>query len=104
MTDDGRPSREDLANIALAAAKEGSRQTLNETFALMGVNLMNFDDMKEFREDLDFVRSMRTGVHKVSARVGITIITTITGALAIAIWEALKSLAIWEYLKSIVHL
>lgn len=78
------------ADIALAAAKEAVRQCMNETFALLGVNLSNFDDVKKFREDIEFVRSLRTGATKVGAKFVLTVVSIIAGAIAIGAWETIK--------------
>lgn len=105
--DRGGFTRDELSDIALAAAKEGSRQTLNEIFALLGVNLMNFEDVKSFREELDFARTMklyredlefahalRTSSKKIGAKFVLTIVTVVAGAVAIGAWE---------YVKAILH-
>lgn len=83
-------TREEASNIALAAAKEATRQTLNESFALFGVNLMNFNDVKAFREDLEFVRSMRSGATTIGAKFVLTAVTILAGAVAISSWEYIK--------------
>lgn len=95
----GGISKDDLSNIALAAAKEASRQTISETFALLGVNVSNFDDMKKFREDLEFMRSVRSGASKLGARFVLTIVSIVAGAVAIASWEYIKAIA-----KTSLHL
>lgn len=85
-------TRQELSDIALDAAKEGARQTLNETFALLGVNRANFEDMKRLRDDLEFVHSLRTNAGQMGARIVMTAVSVISGAVAIGAWEYLKSL------------
>lgn len=98
-------SREELADIALAAAKEAVRQTLNETFAHLGVNLMNFEDVKEFRQDmemvrtlrpyrddLEFARALRLGSKRVGSKFVITLVTVLASAIAIGAWEFIKGI------------
>lgn len=105
MAGEGGFTRDELSDIALAAAKEGSRQTLNELFSLLGVNLMNFDDVKAFREDLEFLRTirpyrddlefaraLRSGSKKIGGRFVITIVTVLASAIAIGAWEFIKGI------------
>lgn len=105
MAGEGGFTRDELSDIALAAAKEGSRQTLNEIFALLGVNLSNFEDMKAFREDLEFVRTirqyrediefahaLRSGSKRIGGRFVITVVTVLASAIAIGAWEFIKGM------------
>ncbi len=52
---------------------------------------MNFDDVKMFREDIEFVRSMRSGATKIGAKFVLTIVTLVAGGVAIAAWEYVKT-------------
>lgn len=82
------PPREGgLSDVALAAAKEATRQTIVEMFAMLGVNAANLEEMQKLRDDIQFARRLRMG----STKVGATFVMTIAGAAAIGIWEFLKS-------------
>lgn len=81
-----------MSDIALAAAKEGSRQTLNEVFALLGVNLSDFEDVKAFREDIEFVRRIRSGGSKLGAKFVLTVVSVVAATVAISSWEYIKTL------------
>ena len=85
-------TREEASNIALAAAKEAARQTLNETFGMLGVNLANFDDMQKFRDDLTWVRRYRSLSDGAGRRAAMTIISVVSAGVAISLWEWIKSL------------
>lgn len=77
----------DLERVALAAAKEGSRETMAEIFSLMGVNIANFDSMDEFRKDIAFIRSLRGTSSKVGSRVVVTLFTMFSVAIALSMWK-----------------
>lgn len=83
-------SREEASNIALAAAKEATREVMTETFALLGINISNFEDIKKLRDDLELLHSLRSGASKIGAKFVLTIVSIIAGAVAIGAWEYLK--------------
>lgn len=85
-------TQKELSDIALAAAKEAARQTISETFALLGVNVSNFDSMQGLRDDLAFLRHTRVGAGRMGAKFVLTIVSVIAGAVAIGAWEYLKFL------------
>jgi hypothetical protein len=85
-------TREQAAGIALAAAKEASRQTLSETFALLGVNLSDFESMQSFREDLDFARRARRASETAGHRAWTTVVSIVAAAVAIGLWEYIRIL------------
>lgn len=84
-------TREEASEIALAAAKEAARQTLNEVFGMFGVNLANFDSMQAFRSDLDWVKRGRKLSELTGKRIWTTIVALGAGGLAIALWEAVRN-------------
>lgn len=86
------PSRDELPDVALAAAKEAARQAINETFALLGVNVADFNSMQELRDDLAFVRRTRTSAVRIGARFVLSIVSLASGAIAIGAWEYIKSI------------
>ena len=93
--------------IALAAAKLATTDALNELLATFGVSRGNAESVERFRQnlmflrqmhereeiwqDLDFLSAMRNGSVKAAARVGLTIITLLTGALAYGVVAWLKT-------------
>lgn len=84
-------TRREASDIALAASKEASRETVTQLFASMGVNAANFDDMKRFREDLDYIREIRKMTNKMGSRFVLAIVSIVAGSLAISAWEFFKS-------------
>lgn len=81
-----------LSNIALAAAKEASRQTISETFSLFGVNVANFESMQEFKEDVEFVRRYRKISQLTGRKAWTTVVSLASAGVAIALWEWIKTL------------
>lgn len=93
--------------IAIAAAKLASNDCMNEFFADLGISRGNVESMERFRndlaflrslrqrkevwQDLDFLAAMRGGSVKAAARVGLTILTLLTGAFAYGMVSWLKS-------------
>lgn len=93
--------------IATAAAKVASEDALNELMASFGVARGNIESMEAFKEDLhfasrlrrrdgiwadlDFLNAMRCGSVKAAARVGLTILTLLTGAFVYGMAGWLKS-------------
>jgi hypothetical protein len=85
-------SKDQLANVALAAAKEASVETHAKLFAQLGVNVADFDAVVRFRDDLNFLGSMRAHTSRAGIRVMLSSITIILGAIGFAIWEGAKVL------------
>jgi hypothetical protein len=85
-------SREEAANIALAAGKESSRQTLNEVFGLMGVNLASADSIEAFRNDMIWLRRTRKMSDSISSKFALAFVGIIAVAIGISIWEGMKAL------------
>lgn len=85
-------TREEASDIALVAAKEASRQTLNETFGMLGVNLANFESMQSFRDDLEWARRGRHISERTGARAWTALVTVAAGGFAIGLWEYIRML------------
>lgn len=93
--------------MALAAAKVATTDALNELMATFGVARGSVDSVERFREDLlflrqlrqrkevwqdlDFLCAMRSGSVKAAARVGLTLLTLLTGALAVGVIQWLRT-------------
>lgn len=89
--------------MAIACAKLASTDALNELMGTFGVARGNVESVERFRQDLmflrqlrmreeiwpdlDFLAAMRNGSVKAAARVGLTILTLLTGALAYGMWD-----------------
>lgn len=82
---------------ALAAAKEAVRELQADMFAMLGINLANFDDVKRLREDMEFIRSFHRNAQKIGGRFMFAVISALAGALAIGAWEFLRML--WMAMK-----
>lgn len=85
-------TREEASSIALAAAKEAVRETLTETFAMLGVNLANFDSMQAFRDDIEWARRGRKISELTGRRIWTTLVAIGASAVAIGLWETIKNL------------
>lgn len=85
-------TREAASEIALAAAKESARQVIGETFALLGVNVANFESMDKFRQDLVWVRTTRELTTGAGKKAVATAITLATGSFLIGVFDLLKDM------------
>lgn len=85
-------TRQEASDIALVAAKEAARQTLSETFGMLGVNLANFDSMQSFRDDLEWARRARTLSQQTRARVWTTVVGVAAATFAIGVWEYIRGM------------
>ena len=84
-------TREEASQIALAAAKEAARTIQNETFALLGINLSNFDSMEALRDDLEWARRGRMLSQATGAKIWTTIVGIGAAGIALAVWEAIHT-------------
>lgn len=80
-------TREESSDIALAAAKEASRQVVNDVFALLGVNLANFDSVQAFRDDIEWARRSRKISEMTGKRIWTTIVGIASAGIAVTLWE-----------------
>jgi len=85
-------TRQEAADIALAAAKEAVRQQEERMFGLLGFNIANLDDMKQMRQDLEFAHSLRIKTSQAGAKVLLTIVGALTTAAVIGAWEGIKTM------------
>lgn len=93
MTGDIRVSKSELEGIALAAARTAVQECQTSFMATIGLNIANSDEVKEFQANIRFAEHLRLGSTKVGARIAMTTITVLAGAIAIAAWEWTKTLA-----------
>lgn len=85
-------TREEASQIALAAAKEAVRETMAETFGILGVNVADFESMQKFRDDLEWARRARHLSERTGHRAWTTIVTVAASGVAIALWEYVRIL------------
>jgi hypothetical protein len=85
-------TREELSAIALVAAKEAVRQTMNETFGMFGVNLANFESIQEFRDTIEWARTGRNISRLTGNRLWTGFVAIIGGGVILGFWEGLKLL------------
>jgi hypothetical protein len=78
--------------LALAAAKTAGQMVLEDLFGKLGVNVADFEQLQELRDDIQWVHQLRTGSKKVGARFVMTIVSVVAGAIAIAMWEFFRTL------------
>lgn len=90
--DHGFITRTDASNIALAAAKEAARQTLSETFGMLGVNIADFESMQKFRDDLEWARHARQLSERTGHRAWTAVVTVAASGVAIGLWEYVRVL------------
>lgn len=86
-----RITKSELEGLALAAAAKAVQECQTSFMSTLGININNQDAIEEFRATVRFAENLRLGTTKVGARVGMTAITVVAGAVAIASWEWLKA-------------
>lgn len=94
---DVRISKAELEGIALAAARVAVQECQTSFMATIGINIANSEDVREFQANIRFAENLRLGSSKIGARVAMTTITVLTGAVAIAAWEWTKSFIHWTH-------
>lgn len=88
-------THEECKDIAAAAAEEGSTIVLKRTFALLGVDLDDFESVQEFRGDLQWVKSGR----RLSKTVTGKSVSSVVGVITIGVLVGL-----YDYVRKILHL
>lgn len=66
--------------------KTASKESQEETFRLLGVDINNLDHVKEFRENFNWTSRYRKMAERVGSHVIIAITTIVTGGIITAIW------------------
>jgi hypothetical protein len=94
MTGSGelRINKAELENIIRATAHTTVQECQASFMATLGLNIADSDDVKAFQANIRFAESLRIGSSKVGARVAMTCLTVMAGAIAIAAWEWTKGL------------
>lgn len=87
-------TRAEASDIALAAAKEAVREVLTETFAILGVNLANFNDLQELRKTLEHAARSRKRAERGYDRLVSTVIGIFAGAVLLALWVGFRQLVV----------
>lgn len=80
-------TRAEARDIASEAAEEGSTKALKRTFALLGVDLDDFESVAEFRGDLQWVKSGRRMSKAAGSKAGSSIIGVTAIGIAVAIFD-----------------
>lgn len=81
-------TRAEAEDIADDAAEKGSDRALKRTFALLGVDLDEFESVQDLRGDLQWVKSGRRLSRAVGSKAG----SSIVGAVSIGILVGLADL------------
>ncbi len=92
-----RISKAELEGIALAAARVAVQECQTSFMATLGINIADSDDVKEFQANIRFAENLRLGSTRIGARIAMTTITVLAGAIAIAAWEWTKTLLHWSH-------
>lgn len=71
-------------------ARDVVRETVNEVFDRLGVDLTNREQVDEFRLDLQFARRQRKGAEEFGRTVKKASITVTIGAFAWLIWYGIQ--------------
>lgn len=78
--------------LARAAAHAASQTTLEKLFGDLGINVADFKQLQQLRDDLAWVHQIRSGSKRAGARFFMTLVMALAGAAGIAAWEFLKAM------------
>lgn len=92
MTDIVRISKSELEGIALAAARVAVQELQTSFMSTLGINIADSEDVKTFQANIRFAENLRIGSNKIGARLAMTTMTVLAGAIAIAAWEWTKTI------------
>lgn len=87
-----RINKAELENIIRATAHTTVQECQTSFMATLGINIADSEDVKAFQANIRFTENLRVGSSKIGARVAMTAITVMAGAVAIAAWEWTKGL------------
>ncbi len=92
MTELLRISKSELESIIRATAHTAVQECQTSFMATLGLNIANAEDIKTFQANIRFAENLRLGSSKLGARLAMTTMTVLAGAIAIAAWEWTKTL------------
>lgn len=87
-------TRAEAQDIASEAAEKGSDLALKRTFALLGVDLNDFESVQEFRGDLQWIKSGRRVSRAVGSKAGSSIVGVVSIGVLVVIGDWLRQLFI----------
>ena len=90
MSGDRYITRAEAQDIADMAAEAGSNKSLRSTFALLGVDLDDFESVQDFRGDLQWIKSGRRISRAAGSRAGSSILGTMAIGAAVGIYDVIK--------------
>jgi hypothetical protein len=73
--------------VDLEVARTVARETVNETFLALGVDLRKPGEAVEVQHDFAFNRSARLLARKAKNAVVVAIVTVVTGGIVTALWQ-----------------
>lgn len=85
-------TRAEARDIAAEAAEEGSNKAIKQTFALLGVDLDEFESVQDLRGDLQWVKSGRRMSRVVGTKAGSSVVGLITISVLVAVGDALRKM------------
>lgn len=88
--DDDCITREEALSIAAEAAETGSHKAIKATFALLGVDVDEFESVQDFRGDLQWVKSGRRVSKAIGSKAGSSVVGIASIGIAVAIFDFVK--------------
>jgi len=85
-------TRSEAHDIASLAAEEGSGRALRATFALLGVDLDDFEAVQDFRGDLQWIKSGRRLSRGIGTKAGTSMVGVISVGVIVGLWDLAKKL------------
>lgn len=83
-------TREEAEDIANRAAEIGSHKALKQTFALLGVDIDDFESVQDFRGDLQWVKSGRRLSRSIGTKTGSSILGVFALGIGVALFDMIK--------------
>lgn len=90
MSDDDCITREEAEAIADRSAEKGSHIAIKQTFALLGVDIDDFESVQAFRGDLQWVKSGRRLSKSIGTKTGSSILGVFAIGVGVALFDMVK--------------
>lgn len=79
-----------MTEMTKALAKEVADEAVRQTFARLGIDIDEADEIRHFQANMAWVFRFRRLSEKVGATIILTIVTVLTGGVLTLIWNSIK--------------
>lgn len=80
-----------MTEATKALAEEVAEETVRRTFAMLGIDIHDADEVRHFQANMQWVFRFRRLSEKVGATIILTVVTALTGGVLTLIWDAITT-------------